>query len=91
MPRISREAALVKENFVIKMLNENKHLTNKEIQDAIKTEFASAMNSVKVNALRAKTLSLAAPEPEGQTPVAENPSAKTRIEVEIRPGLVEIL
>lgn len=73
MPRISREAAAAKESFVMSLFATNPAITNKEVQDAIKTKFGGAMNADKVKDLKARatgttsiatTLPMAQVEPE---------------------------
>jgi len=62
MPRISREAALAKESFVMSLFATNPAITNKEVQDAVKTKFGGAMNADKVKDLKARAT--------GTTPIA---------------------
>lgn len=62
MPRISREAAAAKESFVMSLFATNPAITNKEVQDAVKTKFGGAMNADKVKDLKARAT--------GTTPIA---------------------
>lgn len=52
MPRISREAAALKETFVLGLFATNPTLTMKEVQEQVKAKFNQAMNATRILQLR---------------------------------------